>query len=60
MFRKKAKVGFEYFLQDIEKILSTRAHRRMMKPAAFFYEGIRWHHHSSMGTASVSVFRSMS
>jgi hypothetical protein len=31
-----------------------------MKPAAFFYEGLRWHHHSSMGTASVSVFRSMS
>jgi len=32
----------------------------MRKPAAFFYEGLSWHHHLSMGIASGSVFRSMS
>jgi len=27
----------------------------MMKPAAFFREDLGWHHHSPMGTISVSV-----
>ena len=61
MFRKKAKVRFEYFLQDIEKMLSpTYPSTNDETGSPFFYEGLRWHHHWSMGTASVSVFRSMS
>jgi heme/copper-type cytochrome/quinol oxidase subunit 2 len=27
----------------------------MMKPAALLYEDLSWHHHSSMGTASIAA-----